>query len=438
MHRIFETFPLDNFEDALPRFLYWAQERYNYIALLDNNGHVHDPYSSHEAILAVGAFQQVSSPPHASAFDALKDFSDAHQDWIMGFLSYDLKNQLEDLTSSHPDGIQMPLMHFFVPERIFFFREGKVEVGLLNHDEYKDDVSKLLEEIKGVKPIVTPGFVPPLTHRVSREEYLEKAARIKNFIQQGDIYETNYCIEFYTQGASIDPAETYLSLKKRNPAPFSCFYRHKEKYLISSSPERFMAKREDKLISQPIKGTIRRGCDAAEDELLKTQLQNDPKERSENVMIVDLVRNDLSQSATRGSVKVEELFGIYSFPRVHQMISTVSSRLADDVHYIDAIRKAFPMGSMTGAPKIRAMEIIEECEATRRGLYSGAVGYISPQKDFDFNVIIRSILYNRADGFLNFMAGSAITIDAIAEKEYDECLLKAGSMAQTIGAKLEA
>ncbi|MFN2394717.1 MAG: chorismate-binding protein, partial [Bacteroidales bacterium] len=182
---------------------------------------------------------------------------------------------------------------------------------------------------------------------------------------------------------------------------------------------------------------IKRGNTPEEDVILKNILFNDPKERSENVMIVDLVRNDLSRSAGKGSVKVEELFGIYTYPRVHQMISTVTSTLKNKIHFVDAIRMAFPMGSMTGAPKIRAMELIEQYEDTQRGLYSGAVGYIKPGKDFDFNVIIRSLLYNNADNFLSFMAGSAITIESVPEREYEECLLKAASMAHVIDADLK-
>jgi para-aminobenzoate synthetase component I len=218
-----------------------------------------------------------------------------------------------------------------------------------------------------------------------------------------------------------------------SPAPFSCFYRYDQKFLISSTPERFLAKRGNKLISQPIKGTISRGETPEQDQVFKNILANDPKERSENIMIVDLVRNDLSATAVAGSVFVEELCGIYSFARVHQMISTVVSELDDRFHFVDAIRNAFPMGSMTGAPKIKAMELIEQYEKTKRGLYSGAVGYICPGKNFDFNVVIRSILLNQAQQYISFMAGSAITISSDPEKEYHECLLKAGAMAAVLG-----
>ncbi|MGM0572458.1 MAG: chorismate-binding protein, partial [Bacteroidota bacterium] len=165
---------------------------------------------------------------------------------------------------------------------------------------------------------------------------------------------------------------------------------------------------------------------------LRKTLAADPKERSENVMIVDLVRNDLSRTAQKDSVKVEELFGVYAFQQVHQMISTVTSRLDPGVHYLDAIKKAFPMGSMTGAPKYRAMQLIDHYEDSCRGIYSGSVGYISPEKDFDFNVVIRSIVYNQINKYLSYTAGGAITAASIPEKEYEECLLKAKAMEKAL------
>jgi para-aminobenzoate synthetase component 1 len=204
-------------------------------------------------------------------------------------------------------------------------------------------------------------------------------------------------------------------------------------YIISASPERFLAKRGRQLISQPIKGTAKRSANLAEDEQLKLSLKNHPKEQQENVMIVDLVRNDLTRSAVAGTVKVEELFGIYSFEQVHQMISTVTCLKADDVSDVEAIRNTFPMGSMTGAPKVNAMRLMEKYERSKRGVYSGAVGYFSPDGDFDFNVIIRTILYNAATQYLSFQVGSAITHSADAENEYQECLLKAKAILEVLG-----
>ena len=251
-------------------------------------------------------------------------------------------------------------------------------------------------------------------------------------IQRGDIYEVNYCIEFGVKNIEIDPLLLYQSLNQVTEAPFSVFYRSKGKYLLSGSPERYLKKEGNKLISQPIKGTIKRGVDKKEDETLKKQLLNDPKERAENVMIVDLVRNDLSRVASKGSVKVEELFGVYSFKTVHHLVSTISCSIDESVHPIDAIKATFPMGSMTGAPKISAMELIEKHEDFKRGLYSGAFGCFLPDGDFDFNVIIRSIMYNKKLKTLSFPVGGAITAGANGTQEYSECLLKAEGMKKAI------
>ena len=251
-------------------------------------------------------------------------------------------------------------------------------------------------------------------------------ALIKKHISKGDIYEMNFCQEFYSRKTEIFPPELYLGLNRLSPSPFSAYMKYGRKYLISSSPERFLAKRGEKIISQPIKGTIRRGQDPDEDLILKAELEKNEKERAENIMIVDLVRNDLSKTAKNGSVKVEELCRIYSYEHVHQMISTITSRFdSEQFDIVDVIRNAFPMGSMTGAPKIKAMELIDSYEKTKRGLYSGAIGYIAPNSDFDFNVVIRSILFNSTNKYLSYTVGSAITFQSVPEEEYKECILKA-------------
>ena len=169
-----------------------------------------------------------------------------------------------------------------------------------------------------------------------------------------------------------------------------------------------------------------------EDQKLKQKLATDIKERSENVMIVDLVRNDLAKTAIKGSVEVEELCKVYTFDQVHQMISTVISQVSDQVHPVDILKTTFPMGSMTGAPKISAMKIIETLEETKRGLYSGAVGYFTPEGDFDFNVVIRSILYNSSKKYVSYSVGGAITAKSDPLSEYEECLVKAKAMRQVL------
>jgi para-aminobenzoate synthetase component 1 len=217
--------------------------------------------------------------------------------------------------------------------------------------------------------------------------------------------------------------------------PFSVYLKQQPRYVLGASPERFLKKTSNRLVSQPIKGTIRRGRTTTEDEALKLALRNSEKEQAENLMIVDLVRNDLARSAETGSVQVDELFGIYSFQQVHQMISTVSATARADASLAEILGNAFPMGSMTGAPKIRAMQRIDELEATRRGVFSGAIGYITPDGDADFSVVIRSVLYNATDQYASFMVGSAITYDADPEQEYAECLLKASAMRSVLEGK---
>src|SRR5690606_11612821 len=251
-------------------------------------------------------------------------------------------------------------------------------------------------------------------------------------IHRGDVYEANFCQEFYALNAVIDPVQTYNKLNSISKPPFATFLKMDDKYLLSASPERYLKKEGKKIISQPIKGTAKRADTALEDDLFRFSLENDPKERSENIMIVDLVRNDLSRIAKKGSVKVKELCKVYTFEQVHQMISTVEAEVEDHIHPVEIIKATFPMGSMTGAPKISAMKVIEEVEETKRGLYSGAVGYFKPSGDFDFNVIIRSILYNKTEKYVSYSVGSAITSKSTPEKEYEECLVKAKAMKQVL------
>jgi para-aminobenzoate synthetase component 1 len=260
---------------------------------------------------------------------------------------------------------------------------------------------------------------------------------LKQHIQSGDIYEINFCQEFFSEATQFNPLETYINLKQFSPTPFSAYYRSNHHYLICASPERFLMKKGNEVISQPIKGTIKRGTDIVEDEKLKKQLKNDEKERAENIMIVDLVRNDLSRIAKEGSVKVNELCKIYSYPQLHQMISTISAKVDKQLDFTEIIKACFPMGSMTGAPKIKAMELIEKYESFKRGLFSGSVGYITPEGDFDFNVVIRSLFYNSVNHYLSFMVGSAITAKSDPEKEYEECLLKAKGILLSLNADLE-
>ncbi len=271
--------------------------------------------------------------------------------------------------------------------------------------------------------------------RFTKSEYKNTVNEIKGHIQRGDIYEINFCQEFYAENAEIDPLGTFIRLNKISPTPFSSFLKIGLRYIISATPERFLSRRGTKLISQPIKGTSARNSDKLKDDAQKKNLLANEKELAENVMIVDLVRNDLTKSARPGTVKVEELFGIYSFKQVHQLISTVVCERAEGLSNAQIIANTFPMGSMTGAPKISAMKLAEQYERSKRGVYSGAVGYFAPNGDFDFNVVIRTLLYNKENKYLSFHTGGAITLDSDPEQEYDECVLKAQAIMEVLSNK---
>ncbi len=353
--------------------------------------------------------------------------------WQFGFVSYDYKNQIEpQLSSNNLDNVQFAEKHFFSPELVFEIAKNEVIIHYETTIYSSEQVTELFNEITEIELNSNLNQSIKVTPRLTKAEYLDKVKALQQHIQLGDIYEVNFCQEFYAEQVEINPLSLYLKLNKKSPTPFSCFVKHNDNYLLCASPERFIKKTGDKIISQPIKGTIKRGGSEAEDEALKIQLKNDPKERAENVMIVDLVRNDLSKIAQKGSVNVDELCEIYTFPQVHQMISTVSANVEKEMDFDTILKATFPMGSMTGAPKVRAMELIEEYETTKRGLYSGTVGYIDANGDFDFNVVIRSIAYNKNNNYLSYMVGGAITALSDPEKEYEECMLKAKAMLEVL------
>ena len=405
--------------------LQWASA-FDTVCYLDSND-FKDPYSKFDTLIAVGVKEQLTASA-GSSFNDLAEFRNKHTGWITGFLSYDLKNEVENLTSSNPDYLQFPDLHFFAPLHLIVIRGNEAEIISDDPEQVLKTIEDQIAEVKPIAPVA-------LKQRFSREQYLSAAGKVKDHIARGDIYVTNFCQEFYADDAKIDPVAVFLELNRTSPNPFAAFYKWNNNYALCASPERFMAKRGSTLVSQPIKGTAARGGTVAEDEAIKLQLRNHTKEQQENVMIVDLVRNDLTKSAKPGTVKTEELFGIYSFMQVHQMISTVVCQLRGDVSAVEAVRNTFPMGSMTGAPKIRAMHLMEEYERSKRGLYSGAIGYFSPDDDFDFNVVIRTLLYNAEARYLSFQAGSAITYHADAEQEYRECLLKAKAVLEVLGNK---
>lgn len=435
MQRTTKVFSFENPELFKQKLLFWAN-RFSEVVFLDSNNY-HQKYSNFDAVLAVEAFTSIKTD-YFNAFDDLHQYQSRTRDWLFGYLSYDLKNDTEALTSKNQDGLAFPDLFFFQPKKLFLLKGSQLEVHYLNlcAEEMEDDFADILKGGSGEQEAgsreYAVGSEVEIQQRISKEAYLEKVSKILDYIHHGDIYEANFCMEFFAQNATIQPLEIYQKLNTISQPPFAVFFRNNHHFLLSASPERYLKKEGNKVISQPIKGTAKRFAEPESDEEAKAALAANPKERAENVMIVDLVRNDLSRTAAKGSVKVEELCGIYSFKQVHQMVTTVVSQVENATTPVEIIKTTFPMGSMTGAPKISAMKIIEELEETKRGLYSGAIGYFSPEGDFDFNVVIRSILYNSKDRYVSFSVGSAITSEATPESEYEECLLKAKAMFEVL------
>lgn len=405
------------------QLLSWAQQ-FREIVFLDSNNYPQKK-SNYEFLLAVDSFTSIKTDFH-NAFEDLNQYQQITKDWLFGYLSYDLKNDTEVLQSQNFDGLSFPDLFFFQPKKIFLFIENQLEIHYLNmcDEEIEEDFENIVNF--QMDNLDTSNSIQ-IHQRIPKEVYLEKISKMLEHINNGDIYEANFCMEFFAK-CKINPIDKFQKLNAISKPPFAVFFKNNNHYLLSASPERYLKRDGELIVSQPIKGTSKRFSNSVEDETSKENLLIDPKERSENIMITDLVRNDLSRTAQKGTVKVEELCGIYSFLQVHHMISTITSKKDSQFSSVDLLKTTFPMGSMTGAPKISAMKIIEELEETKRGIYSGAVGYFKPNGDFDFNVVIRSILYNQEKEYVSFSVGSAITSQSIPENEYEECMLKANAM----------
>jgi para-aminobenzoate synthetase component 1 len=433
--RVTAQISLDNPEIIKQQLLLWSQQ-YHEVVWMDSNNY-HAQYGDYDALLAVDAFTLLQTDA-VNAFQKLEEYQQTTNDWIFGYLSYDLKNDVEQLQSQNHDGLYFPELYFFQPKKLFLLKENILEIQYLLavDDELDADVAEILNTKIDLDDFIyeesNKEYRQKIKLRIHKDEYHEKVNALLAHIHRGDIYEANFCQEFYAEDAEIDPLSTYIHLNSISKPPFATYMRLADKYILSASPERYIKKKGTKIISQPIKGTAKRSKDILVDEQMAENLRTDEKERAENVMIVDLVRNDLSRTATKGSVQVEELCKIYTFDQVHQMISTVTSEVTEAQNPIEILKTTFPMGSMTGAPKISAMQIIENLEETKRGIYSGAIGYFTPNNDFDFNVVIRSILYNSTEKYVSYSVGGAITAKSIPEKEYEECLLKAKAMREVL------
>ena len=401
------------------KMLNWANQ-FNIFCLLDNNGYDFEQ-PAFECLLAVGCIRSYSFTG-MDDFAALQKFYTANPSWLFGHLGYNAAgNSYKKATKRD---IDFGKGFFFEPETLIKISGDNISVIKSNIA-----ASLILQAIEKFTIKIKEENSPfNINATFSKEEYLEKVAVLQQHIKRGDCYEINFCQQFVAENAFLNVVETYQKLSAVSPAPFGSFYKLNNNYCLCASPERFLQKKGSQLISQPIKGTSRREADVLKDEANKKYLIESAKEKSENVMVVDLVRNDMSMVCEKGSVKVKELFGIYSFPQVHQMISTIQGTLSANKTFTDAIKACFPMGSMTGAPKKSVMQLIEKYEKGERGLFSGSIGYINPEGDFDFNVVIRSIFYNSLKKQLSFFAGSGITFYSKGEEEYEECMMKAAAV----------
>ncbi len=403
--------------DAFKKLAYHFTSNYNYKCILDSCRLKTGAYEGkYEFLAAFGAEKVVQSPEELE-----KDKNE--NNWFFGVIGYDLKNEFEDLSSLNSEIIHTPKLLFFVP---------KIIIGI--------DREENVTLIKGVLP---PNFwheseqnyphrINPEEVPIIKEDYLKKIKLIHELIREGQVYELNYCVPHKFTYEEFSPINFHIALINKSPVPMAAYFGSDSLHLCGASMERYLVKKEDKILSQPIKGTIKKGETIREDHALIATLLNSEKDRAENVMIVDLVRNDLNKICQTSSVKVTELCEIYSYLQVHQMISTVEGKLNPNTTFTDILRATFPMGSMTGAPKIAAMKHIDELESFKRGWYSGSVGYIQPNGDFDFNVVIRSLLCDEDKKILNYCAGGAITIDSNPENEWDEIQVKTKAITEVL------
>ncbi len=396
------------------------QEEYISI-LLSNTNHkekIPKDYIQYDLIAGVGQLSFLVS--NNDSFDNLYKFSNNKKDWLFGYISYDIKNEIENLSSKNVDGFNTNNLFFFVPKYVIIFKNNELKVLTYNNREKTNqfveslNIPCTINKTKNVK----------LRAREDKISYLKKINKIKEHIKKGDIYEMNYCQEFYSESANFSPQSMFLEINKSMQTPFTCFLRVQSKHVLSFSPERYLRKKGNHILSQPIKGTISRGNSYKKDLSNIKFLKKNQKDISENIMITDLVRNDLSITSLKGAVQVEELCEVYTFEKVHQMITTISSKISSNEKFTDVLKSTFPMGSMTGAPKLKSMELIDLYEEFRRGIFSGSIGYVSPNCDFDFSVVIRTILYNLNTRYLSIGVGGAITMKSDPCDEYNECMTK--------------
>lgn len=400
------------------QLLQWAAEQ-TVFCWLEGSSTSDESYSF-PRLLAVGVQRSFELGPLVQ-LNELDDFLTPTEIGYVVQVGYGLKDRLERLSARHTDPIGFPALCIFEPAVLIrIVEDHRIRIQAV-------DPEAIWRSIQEVVPQIGPTVIPKIEFRarLDRNEYIQQVQAIQQHILRGDCYELNYCQEFFATPASIDPVQVYLQLASVAQAPFSCLYRNGHRWLIGASPERFLLRTGNRIESVPMKGTAPRDSDPAADQANALALRQSEKDRSENIMVVDLVRNDLSRIAEPGSVHVESLCALRSFPQVHQLVSTVSCRVKPSIRFREILAACFPMGSMTGAPKIRVMELTDCYEASARGLYSGSIGFLEANGDFDLNVVIRSLQYQAAQGYLSYHVGSGITACSNAEKEWEECLWKA-------------
>lgn len=374
------------------------------------------------ALLAVGIRQQLKEP--------LFDVNGAVHDWIFGFLAYGYKDRLEHLGSRCSDDFGWPESMWFIPRFVVEWSRGEARLHV--HDGDDAAGMALVESWLKLRSSQIRPAALAWKEEVSRESYLEHVQHLLGHIHRGDIYELNFCMARTAHAPDFDPCTAFDRMLDHTDAPFAGLLRWGSRHALCMSPERFLAFRGRTAHGEPMKGTRPRGVGREEDERLRVELYRDAKERSENIMAVDVMRNDLARVSMPGSVSVTGLCEVRTYPRVHQMVSTIEATLEPDRNAFDAVRASFPMASMTGAPKISAMRLIDEHEPRARGLYSGTMGFFAPDGTADLNVIIRSLLFDAASGQLCILTGSALTAQCDPAAEWEECRVKFNSIADAI------
>lgn len=354
----------------------------------------------------------------------------------VGYFAYDMCHHVEKLPRTALDDIQVPDCWFGFYDSIIAVEHQEGAVYLVAtgiHEEEETAISALQQKIDSLRhqDLVQPAGIAcgEIESNFSKQDYMQAVQRIREYIRSGDIYQANMTQRFrcHTQEK---PFHLYSRLRKMNPAPFACYIDFGQAQILSSSPERFIKIDESSIETRPIKGTRPRGKTPAEDQANKEELINSEKDRSELLMIVDLERNDLSRVSKTGTVKVPELFYLEEYATVHHLVSTVTGEMRADIKPLDVIKAAFPGGSITGAPKIRAMEVIDELEPTQRNIYTGSIGYIGFDGNVDLNIAIRTILLKDETAY--FQAGGGIVWDSDPALEYEETLHKAKAIIKTL------